>query len=185
MVSADESRPETGPGPISGKAKPSRTKSSGKEQRQRKASQNKEIQDKQSAQVHKPEPTPDALLAATETIPDAPQPMEPPIAEAELHDAATEMVAQPAAPAPVSVRAITDAYGDYTRKSIEQTSSFFQQLAGSRSLDKALELQTQFARSAFDTFIDESRKIRAMHRELAKQRLRSLEGFVMGRRGVS
>lgn len=187
MVSADESRPETGSGQISGKAKGAKNKPSGKagEQRQRKPGQDKQNQDKQSQSkpVQKPELTPDALLAATETLPDTAQPMEPPVAAAET-SAAAEFVAEPPAPSPVSVRAITDAYGDYTRKSIEQTSSFFQQLAGSRSLDKALELQSQFARSAFETFVDESRRIREMHRELANQRLRSLEGLVMGRRSV-
>jgi len=189
MVSADESRPETGPGPISGRAKASRNKPPGKggEQRPRKASQDRPSQNKQSLseQVQKPEPTPDALLAATETIPDAAQPMEQPVAAAETRDAAAEIVAEPATPAdpaPVSVRAITDAYSDYTRKSIEQTSSFFQQLAGTRSLGAVLELQTQFVRSTFETFVDESRKIRELHRELARQRLQSVEGFMMGRR---
>jgi hypothetical protein len=197
MVSADESRPETGPGQISGRPKASKNKASGKagEQRPRKASQDKASQDKPSQdrpsqnkqslseQVQKPEPTPDALLAATETIPDAAQPMEQPVAAAETRDAAAEVVpAEPATTAPVSVRAITDAYSDYTRKSIEQTSSFFQQLADSRSLSTVLELQTQFARSTFETFVDESRKIRELHRELARQRLQSVEGFMMGRR---
>jgi hypothetical protein len=183
MVSADESRPETGPGPINGKAKPSRSKSSGKttEQRQRKPSQSKESQGKQ---VQISEPTPDALLAATETIPDATQPMEQPIAAAETRDVPAEMVAEPATAVPVSTRTISDAYGDYTRKSIEQTSSFFAQLAGARSPNKAFELQTEFARTAFETFVDESRKIRELHRELTKQRLQNLEGFVMGKRAT-
>jgi len=189
MVSADESRPETGPGPINGKAKPSRSKSSGKttEQRQRKPSQSKESQGKESQgkQVQISEPTPDALLAATETIPDATQPMEQPIAAAETRDVPAEMVAEPATTtAPVSARTISDAYGDYTRKSIEQTSSFFAQLAGARSPNKAFELQTEFARTAFETFVDESRKIRELHRELTKQRLQNLEGFVMGKRAT-
>jgi hypothetical protein len=201
MVSADESRPETGPGPINSKAKPSRSKSSGKktdkttetttEQRQRKPGQSKESQGKESQgrQVQKPEVTPDELLAATETMPEATEPMQQPVAAvetpeaaAETHEAAAEVVAGPATPARVSVRTITDAYDDYTRKSIAQTSSFFQQLAGSRSLDKALELQSQFARATFETFVDESRRIRELHRELAKQRLQSLEGLVMGKR---
>ena len=189
MVSADESRPETGSGPISGKVKPSRNKASGKtaEQRQRKPSQSKDIQAKesqakesQSQQVQKPEPEP--LPAATESMPEATAPLQQPVAAADTPAAAADLVPEPVSTAPLSVRAITDAYGDYTRKSIEQTTSFFQQLAGSRSLDKALELQSQFARSAFETFVDESRKIRELHRELAKQKLQSLEGFMMGSR---
>ncbi len=191
MVSADESRPETGSGSINGKVKPSRSKASGKttEQRQRKASQGKDSQSKeiqakesQSQQAQKSESAPDALPAATESMPEATEPKQQPVAAADTPDAAADIVPEPVSTAPLSLSAITDAYGDYTRKSIEQTSSFFQQLAGSRSLDKAFELQSQFARSAFETFVDESRKIRELHRELAKQKLQSLEGFMMGSR---
>ena len=80
--------------------------------------------------------------------------------------------------APVSLQTITNAYGDFTRKSIEQTSSFFVQLAGVRSLGRAFELQGEFAKQSCETFFSESRKIRELHNELAMQRWRELEGFV-------
>jgi len=80
--------------------------------------------------------------------------------------------------APVGFHNIANAYGDYTKKSLEQTSAFFKQIAGVRSIDKAFELQTEFAKEACNTFLAESQKIRELHRELARQRLRSLEGFV-------
>jgi hypothetical protein len=80
--------------------------------------------------------------------------------------------------APVSLQTITNAYGDFTRKSIEQTSAFFEQLAGVRSLSQACELQGEFARQTYETFVSESRKIRELHSELTMQRLRHLEGFV-------
>lgn len=187
MVSSDESGPEAGTGQVSN-AKASRSKSSGKtvEQRQRKPGQSKQAQSKQpeAKHVQKPEPTPDAFLAAAETMPSASEPMELPPAAPDTHEAAAVVVEEPAAPAPVSARTITNAYGDYTRKSIEQTSSFFAELAGARSPKKAFELQTEFARTAFETFVDESRKIREMHRELAKQRLHRLESLVMGKRAT-
>jgi hypothetical protein len=81
---------------------------------------------------------------------------------------------------PVSLQTIASAYGDYSKKSFEQTSSFVAKLATAGSLDKAFELQTSFAREAYETFVAESRRIRELHRELAKQRLTRLEGFVMG-----
>lgn len=79
---------------------------------------------------------------------------------------------------PVSLQAIADAYGDYSKKSLEQTSTFVAKLAGTRSLAGAFELQTAFAREAYETFVAESKRIRDLHRELAKQRLTRLEGFV-------
>jgi hypothetical protein len=88
---------------------------------------------------------------------------------------------QPApAPDPVSYQAITNAYGDFTRKSIEQTSSFFEQLAGARSFNRAFQLQTEYAQKAYETFVAESEKIRELHCELNRQRLQRFESLVTG-----
>jgi Phasin protein len=81
---------------------------------------------------------------------------------------------------PVSFQAIANVYGEYTRKSIEQTWSFLEKLAGVRSLDKALEAQTEYARSAYNTFVLESQKIAGLYSELAKQRVMRFEGFMAG-----
>jgi hypothetical protein len=128
------------------------------------------------------------------SLPDAPLP-DAPLPDAPLPDASLPVTALPedrlpemspvAAPVhaettPVSLQTIADAYGEYSKKWIEQTSTFFANLANARSLPKAFELQTAFAREAYETFVAESRKIRDLHRELAKQRLMRLEGFVMG-----
>jgi hypothetical protein len=78
---------------------------------------------------------------------------------------------------PVSFQSLAKAYEDYARKSFEQTRFLFEKLASVRSLDKALELQTDFVRHACDMFISDSQKIRGLHMGLAKQRLAYLEGF--------
>jgi hypothetical protein len=102
------------------------------------------------------------------------------VSETFLPQALPVAAAEPAETTSVSLQTIADAYGDYSKKSIEQTSCFVAKLATAGSLDKALELQTAFAREAYETFVAESRRIRELHRELAKQRLTRLEGFVMG-----
>lgn len=86
--------------------------------------------------------------------------------------------AVPADAIPVSLQTIANAYGDYTRKSLDQTRYFFEKLTGVRSLDKAVEIQTEFAKQAYETFVAESQKIRELHSELAKQRLKRLERLV-------
>jgi hypothetical protein len=83
-----------------------------------------------------------------------------------------------AEPVPVSIATIANAYGAYTGKSVEQTCSFLEKLAAVRSLDKAFEVQTEFAKQAFETFFAESRKIHELYSELARQRVVHLEGFV-------
>ena len=70
---------------------------------------------------------------------------------------------------PVSVQAIANAYADYTRKSFEDSRSFVEKLMGVRSLDKAIELQTEFARQACANFVAESQKICDLSGELARQ----------------
>ena len=79
---------------------------------------------------------------------------------------------------PVSLQTIAKAYGDYTRKSLEETRSFVEKLTGVRSLDKAVEVQTEFAKQAYETFVAQSQKIRELHSELARQTFKPLAGFV-------
>ena len=41
-----------------------------------------------------------------------------------------------------------------------------------------MEVQTDFARQAYDTFVAESQRIRTLHRELARQTFKPLEDLV-------
>jgi phasin family protein len=76
------------------------------------------------------------------------------------------------------LQAIATAYGDYTKKSFEETRSFVEKLSGAKSLDKALEVQTEFAKSAYETFVAESQKIAGLYTDLAKQTYKPLEGLI-------
>jgi phasin family protein len=76
------------------------------------------------------------------------------------------------------LQSIASAYGDYTKKSFEDTKSFVEKLSGVKSLDKAIEVQTEFARSAYETFVTESQKIAGLYTDLAKQTFKPLEGMV-------
>lgn len=87
-------------------------------------------------------------------------------------------LAASADPAPVGLQSLTKAYEDYARHSFEQSRSFVEKLASVRSLDSALELQTDFMKHACESFIADTQKIRDIHRSMAKQRLAYLEGFV-------
>jgi hypothetical protein len=73
------------------------------------------------------------------------------------------------------VQAIASAYGDYTKKSFEDGKSYVEKLTGVKSLDKALEVQTEYAKSAYETFVAESQKIAGLYTDLAKQTFKPLE----------
>jgi hypothetical protein len=79
---------------------------------------------------------------------------------------------------PGGFQAIATAYGDYTMKSFEDTRSFVEKLSGVKSFDKAVEIQTEFARTACETFVRESQKIGALYGDLAKQSYKPFGGFV-------
>jgi len=76
------------------------------------------------------------------------------------------------------IQAIATAYGDYTKKSFEDGKSFVEKLSGVKSLDKAIEVQTEYAKSAYETFVAESQKIATLYADLAKQTYKPLEGLV-------
>ena len=76
------------------------------------------------------------------------------------------------------IQTIATAYGDYTKKSFEDTKSFVEKLSGVKSLDKAIEVQTEFAKSAYETFVAESQKIAGLYTDLAKQTYKPFEGMV-------
>jgi phasin family protein len=84
----------------------------------------------------------------------------------------------PADNVPVSMQTIANAYGDYTRKSFEETRSFVEKLTGVRSLDKAIEIQAEFARQAYETFVAESQRICELYSELAKQIFKPFAGLL-------
>ncbi len=104
--------------------------------------------------------------------PDAIRPIEVAVAAPE---AFAIRAAAPANTASIDIQTIALAYGEYTRKSFEQTKSFVEKLSGVRSLDKAIEIQTEFAKQAYETFVMDSQKIRELYSGLAKQ---TFEGAV-------
>jgi hypothetical protein len=122
-----------------------------------------------------------AVTAPPEVQPTAaPSPTEPAPVEAAPAEAASIQpapVESAAEPAPVSLQTIANAYRDYTRKSIEEFGSFVEQLSGVRSLDKAMTVQSEFVKRAYETSVAESQKICELHNRLAKQTLDPFKGL--------
>ena len=104
--------------------------------------------------------------------PDVVKPIEAVVA---APDASPTSAAAPANTASIDMQTIALAYGEYTRKSFEQTRSFVEKLAGVRSLGQAIEIQTEFAKQAYETFVKDAQKIRELYSGLAKQ---TFEGAV-------
>jgi len=141
-----------------------------------------DAQEQINEQIGAPVASIDQLLDAQEQINEQ---ISAPVASIDmspLETSATDIIptvpAVSVEPVVANIATIANAYGAYTGKSVELTWSFLEKLAAVRSLDKAFEVQTEFAKQAFETFLAESRKIQELHSELARQRVVRLEGFV-------
>lgn len=77
-----------------------------------------------------------------------------------------------------SLQAIATAYGDYSKKSLEDGNAFIEKLSGVKTLDKVLELQTEYAKSSYEAFVAESQKIGALYADMAKQSFKPFEGII-------
>ena len=133
------------------------------------------------AVVASPEPQPAAAPSPSEPSPAEPVPAKPVLAESisaePVFAESASAEPSPAEPAPVSLQTIANAYRDYTRKSLEEFGSFVEQLSGVRSLDKAMTVQSEFVKRAYETSVAESQKICELHNRLAKQTLDPFKGL--------
>jgi hypothetical protein len=161
MLSSDETKAGGKPNPRKAKA----AQDGGEKAKQRKRTATAQVPE--TDQPHSVPETVSETVAVTETTarpsPAHPSPMVP---------------AVPEESAPVSYRTIADAWGNYSRTSLDQTRSYFEKLAGVRSLRAAFEVQAEFAKQACETFVAESQRIGELQGELAKQRVKRLEGLM-------
>ena len=58
---------------------------------------------------------------------------------------------------------------DYAKKSAESSAQAWEKLAGAKSLESALEVQSQYARSAYEEFVAESVKLSELYVEFARE----------------
>ncbi|TAK49192.1 MAG: phasin family protein [Xanthobacteraceae bacterium] len=88
-----------------------------------------------------------------------------------------EAATQSAAVFSKGTQAIALAVTDYAKKSFEDTSKLFEKLAATKSFDKAVEVQTEFAKSSYETFVAEATKLGELYADLAKEAYKPFEGY--------
>jgi hypothetical protein len=76
-----------------------------------------------------------------------------------------------------SVQAIAAEAADYSKKSFEEGSAAMEKLFGAKSLDKAMEIQTAYAKSAYEGFVAQATKIGELYADLAKETYKPFENF--------
>ena len=75
-------------------------------------------------------------------------------------------------------QAIATEVADYSKKQFEANSAAFEKLVGVKTLDKAVEVQADFAKQAFEGFVAHSTKVGQLISNLAKDAAKPVETAV-------
>ena len=67
---------------------------------------------------------------------------------------------------------------DYSKKSFEQGSAALEKLFGAKTLEKAIEIQSEYAKSAYEGFVAQATKLGGLYTDLAKESYKPLEGLM-------
>ena len=76
------------------------------------------------------------------------------------------------------LRAMSADTADYTRKSFETSAASMRRLVAAKSLDQAVEVQTDFARATYQDFVSHSTKVGACLTDVVKETFKPFEGLL-------
>jgi len=74
-------------------------------------------------------------------------------------------------------QAIATEVADYSKKSFEDSTKVMEKMFGAKSLDKAIEIQTDFAKTAYEGFVAQATKIGELYADLAKESYKPFETY--------
>jgi hypothetical protein len=74
-------------------------------------------------------------------------------------------------------QAIAVEVADYTKKSFEDGTAALEKLFGVKSFEKAIEVQTEFAKTSYEGFVAKASKIGELYADLAKESYKPFESM--------
>ncbi len=75
------------------------------------------------------------------------------------------------------LQAISTEVADYSKKSFEASSATVEKLLGVKSLEKAIEVQSDYLKSAYEGYVAEMTKVGELYVGLAKDAYKPYEGY--------
>lgn len=72
-------------------------------------------------------------------------------------------------------QAIAAEVADYSKKAFEDGTAALEKMFGVKSFDKAIEVQTEYAKTAYEGFVAKASKIGEMYADLAKETYKPFE----------
>ena len=79
-------------------------------------------------------------------------------------------------PSTKGLEAIAAETTDYSKKSFEKSRALFDKLNGVKKIDEAIQLQSDYAKSAYDDFMAHATKIGELYSSLAKEAFKPING---------
>jgi phasin family protein len=76
-----------------------------------------------------------------------------------------------------SFQAIAVEVADYSKKALEESAAATEKLIGAKSLDKVIEVQTSYLKSAYEGFLSQSAKLSELYAGLAQETCRPFESY--------
>jgi hypothetical protein len=77
-----------------------------------------------------------------------------------------------------SAQAIAVEVADYSKKAFEDSSAAMEKLFGVKSFEKAIEVQTEYAKTAYEGFVAKASKISELYADLAKESYKPFESYL-------
>jgi phasin family protein len=77
-----------------------------------------------------------------------------------------------------SFQTIASAHADFAKKLMEHNSEFMSQLSTVKEPTKLMEVQREYVKNAYETFVAESKKISELYAELFKHMTKPLEDLI-------
>jgi hypothetical protein len=74
-----------------------------------------------------------------------------------------------------NAQAIAVEVADFSKKSIEGSAAAWERLMGAKSVEKAMEVQSEYLKSAYEDFIAEATKLGGLYTDLAKEAYKPFE----------
>ena len=74
-------------------------------------------------------------------------------------------------------QAIAVEFANYSKRSLEDHTAAPEKLMSAKSLEKAVEMQTEYVRTAYEGFVAHATKIGALYADLAKELYKPIEGI--------
>jgi phasin family protein len=75
------------------------------------------------------------------------------------------------------IQAIAAAHADYTKKAVQDGSEFMTKLASLKVPGDVMALQSDYAKTSYEAFVAETKKISELYADLAKQAYQPLESW--------